>query len=61
MEKAQRLPTEREKHELIAGAHVYGAGENGIDFEEKAEDEDETVEDEPGDPEPAWKVSALDQ
>ena len=42
------------KHELIASAQVYGAGENSIEVEEKAEEEEE-----PGGQEPAWKVPTL--
>ena len=42
------------KHESIASAQVYGAGENSIEVEEKAEEEEE-----PDGPEPVWKEPAL--
>ena len=53
--KEQRLLTEREKHKLIASAQIYGVDKDSTD----SEDKEETMEDEPGDPEPTWKVPEL--
>ena len=55
----QRRLMERERHESIARAHIYGADEDDTDSEEEYEDKEETTEDEPSDPEPAWKVLEL--
>ena len=53
--KEQRPLTEQEKHESIAGAHIYETDEDGTETE--SEDMEKTTEDEPGDPEPAGKAS----